>query len=135
MTVGLLIVAHDKIGTAMKNTAISLVGKCPLPIESLELFRDCDTDASLVTAQNLINKLDQGDGVLILTDLFGSTPYNITAKLGTCETIAIIAGLNLPMLIRAMNYPALTLEEMTEKVLNGGKNGIVLCECKHESEL
>ncbi len=132
MTVGLLIIAHDKIGTSMKNTAISLVGKCPLPIESLELVQDCDTDASLQIAQDLVKKLNQGDGVLILTDLFGSTPYNITAKLGTNENVAIISGLNLPMLIRAMNYPAFALAEMTEKVLDGGKNGIVLCECEPE---
>lgn len=132
MTVGLLIIAHDKIGTSIKNTAISLVGKCPLTIESLEFFQDCDTEVSLEVAQNLVNKLDQGDGVLILTDLFGSTPYNITAKLGSNENVAIISGLNLPMLIRAMNYPAFALAEMTEKVLDGGKNGILLCECGRE---
>ncbi len=127
MTVGLLIIAHDNIGTSMKNTAISLIGTCPLPIESLELFRDCDIEASLETAQNLVNKLNRDDGVLILTDLFGSTPHNITTKLIHNKNISIVSGLNLPMLIRAMNYPALALAEMTEKVLDGGKNGILLC--------
>jgi len=129
MTVALLVIAHDKIGTTMKNTAISLVGKCPLTIESLELFRDCDTEASLISAQKIVTKINQGDGVLVLTDLFGSTPYNITAKLGTNKDVTIISGLNLPMLIRAMNYPGLSLAEMTDKVLEGGKSGIVLCKC------
>ncbi|NOX42617.1 MAG: PTS fructose transporter subunit IIA [Gammaproteobacteria bacterium] len=127
MTIGLLIIAHDKIGTAIKNTAISLVGSCPLPIESLELCGDCDTEESLETAQNLVNTLNQGDGVLILTDLFGSTPYNITAKLSSNENVIIISGLNLPMLIRALNYPSLPLSEIAEKVLDGGRNGILIC--------
>lgn len=128
MTVGLLIVAHDKIGTSIKDTAISLIGESPLPIESLELYGDCNTEESLQKTQNLLNTLDQGDGVLILTDLFGSTPCNITVKLKASANVIIIAGLNLPMLIRALNYPSLSLEKIAEKVLDGGKNGILLCE-------
>lgn len=127
MTVGLLVIAHDKIGSSIIDTALALIGTKPLQIESLELFNDSDLDSCVQSAYQLAEKLDQGDGVLVLTDLYGSTPYNVTKKLDVKNNLKIISGLNLPMLIRAFNYPALSLSEMTEKVLDGGKNGILAC--------
>ena len=128
MTVGLLVIAHDKIGTSLVDTAIATVGSCPLKVKSLEVFKDSSAEDIYVKAQALVSELDESDGVLILTDLYGSTPCNIATKLKTDDNLIIVAGLNLPMLIRTFNYHSLGLAELSDKALNGGKNGILICD-------
>ena len=75
----------------------------------------------------MIEQLDQGDGVLILTDMYGSTPGNIACALGQNNRVAVVAGLNLPMLVRVLNYPQLDLHTLAEKAESGGRIGIVPC--------
>jgi PTS system ascorbate-specific IIA component len=74
--------------------------------------------------------MDQGQGVLVLTDIFGSTPSNIAASLAEDGRIAVVAGLNLPMLVRVLNYPEDPLEGLTEKAIVGGNRGILACEAR-----
>ncbi len=72
--------------------------------------------------------MNKSQGFLILTDLFGSTPSNIASRLQQfqeSDKIRIVAGLNLPMLIRVMNYPHLALDELTQKAVSGGKDGVI----------
>jgi PTS system ascorbate-specific IIA component len=72
--------------------------------------------------------LDQGDGVIVLTDMFGSTPSNIaTALTRDNEHVTVIAGVNLPMLVRLMNYPRLSMAQLKDKALSGGREGIFSC--------
>ena len=73
------------------------------------------------------HKLDHGQGVLILTDIYGSTPSNIACALSTKENVRIISGINLPMLIRVLNYPNLELDELVLKAISGGQEGIMDC--------
>lgn len=131
MTVGIVIIAHDKVGTSIRDTAVSMVEDCPVKIESLEVYKENDPDEFLKVAKNVIEKCDTGNGVLILTDLYGATPSNVTTRLDAGNNIKIISGLNLPMLIRTINYFSLELDELAEKVLEGGKNGIMICNGAH----
>jgi len=127
MTVGLLVIAHDKTGSTLIDTAVSLVGTCPLKVESLEIYKDSNADDAVNKALELVKLLDEGDGVLVLTDLYGSTPSNITSKLKNINNLIIISGVNLPMLMRSFNYHSLNLSELSEKALDGGRNGILIC--------
>ena len=78
------------------------------------------------SAVSLLRELDQGDGVLVLTDLFGSTPSNIAHRLHEFANVNIVTGLNLSMLIRIFNYPDLNLADMTEKAFSGGVDGVTI---------
>ncbi|CAK0770012.1 hypothetical protein CCP3SC15_4060003 [Gammaproteobacteria bacterium] len=80
----------------------------------------------------MAGSLDQGDGVLVLTDMYGSTPSNIACRLDS-EKVRIVAGVNLPMLIRVLNYSYLSLEDLTNKAISGGRDGIIHCRPRHES--
>ena len=62
---------------------------------------------------------------MILTDLFGSTPYNIAKVLHQETNIRMVSGLNLPMLIKVMNYPNLSLDELAQKAIKGGREGVI----------
>ncbi len=128
MSVSILIIAHNEVGTAIINTVTSTLGELPLPTTAIAVHYDTDPDELLPKLQQLTSTVDHGDGVLILTDMFGSTPFNIAKKLSEKHAVKVVSGLNLPMVIRVMNYPALSLDELAEKALSGGKDGIINCE-------
>ncbi len=124
MTVGLLIVAHGNVGTVLLDTATALLGLCPLQTEVINVAPDCDPERITREAHKRIAALDQGAGVLVLTDLYGSTPGNIAGR-QLDESVAVVSGLNLPMLIRVLNYPQKTLAELTAKAVSGGREGVM----------
>lgn len=124
MSVGLLIITHGSIGEALLETATSVLGMCPLQTGVVRITLDCEPSAQLDEAQRLIASLDQGDGVLILTDMYGSTPGNIAGRLAS-ETVAVVAGVNLPMLVRLLNYPKMSLQELVNKAITGGRDGVL----------
>lgn len=126
MSVGLLIITHGDIGRSLLDTAVAVMGTCPIQIRTLGVPMASDPEQQQQRAQQYIQELEQGDGVLILTDLYGSTPSNIACRLRT-EKVAVITGLNLPMIIRVLNYPTLDLFALAEKAMGGGRDGIVPC--------
>lgn len=128
MSVGLLIISHNGIGPAMLGTATFMLDGCPLPARLLTASRDCDPDELIADASEEIAELDEGDGVLVLTDLYGSTPSNVAKKLAARSRVRTVTGINLSMLMRVLNYPHLDLDQLAEKAVGGGRDGIVLVE-------
>lgn len=128
MTTGLLIIAHDNVGQSLMETASSILGMCPMALEIISVCAGCEPDDMVESARNAVRRLDSGDGVLILTDMYGSTPSNVANRLSADATIKVVAGLNLPMLVRVLNYPTLTLDELAYKAISGGKGGVFVCE-------
>lgn len=129
MSVGILIITHNHIGADLIETARCMLHGMPLVVANLPVSPTADPDEVLVRARKLCNRLDTGAGILVLTDMFGSTPSNIACRL--CDhdhEIRILAGLNLPMLIRIFNYPTLALDALKEKALSGGHDGIFNCQ-------
>lgn len=125
MSIGLLIITHNDVGQVLLDTATTMLGVQPLPVALLGVAADRDPDALLDRAHQLARDVDSGDGVLVLTDLFGSTPSNIATALQRDHRIIVVAGLNMPMLLRVMNYPKLGLAELAEKALSGGRDGVM----------
>ena len=129
MSVGLLILTHSDIGQSLYDTAIAIVGSATLDTEILVVSMDCNTELQLNEARQLLHKLDQGQGVLILTDMYGATPSNIASEVLSQQSI-LVSGINLPMLLRVMNYPNLNLDELAEKAVSGGQDGVLALTAK-----
>ncbi len=128
MSVGLCLISHNRIGEALLDTATSMLGGRPLPVTVIPVTSVCDPDKVLAQAKAAIRTVDQGDGVIVLTDMYGSTPSNIaTALRRDNDRVVVIAGLNLPMLVRLMNYPGLGIAQLADKALSGGQEGIFRC--------
>ena len=125
MSIGVLIVSHDGIGEALLKTAVQTLGFRPLEVSLLSIEHGDVTEELIEQGQKQVADLDQGDGVLVLTDIFGSTPANIACRLAVPDKIETIAGVNLPMLIRILNYPQASLVEHIEKALEGGREGVM----------
>jgi PTS system mannose-specific IIA component len=128
MAVGILLLTHTGIGTALVAvTTVMLRGNLPLRLEAFEVPFDADPDALLPQASAAMRRADGGDGVLILTDLYGATPSNLAARLSRLGTPSRrVAALNLPMLLRVMNYAELPLEELPAVAAAGARNGVIL---------
>ena len=127
MKVAILLLTHAGLGSALIAAARGALGGLPLPIDASEYRNGEDLEAAVQRAAKALRGVDQGVGVLVLTDLFGATPSNIAARLAH-ETARLrrVSGVSLPMLLRIMNYPEQGLDELTLTASGGGRNGIVI---------
>ncbi len=127
MSVGLLLVTHGKMGHLLLETMREMIGELPLASDVLEVRRVQSHEVLLSQGQKMIERLDSGDGVLLLTDAYGSTPSNIANKLGAAAALPVVAGVNLPMLVRIFNYPTKPLTAMAQCAVEGGQRGVLQC--------
>jgi PTS system ascorbate-specific IIA component len=127
MTVGILLVSHNQIGAELINTARQMLSCSPLPTKVISIGLNDVPDHIHRQLNQELEGLDQGNGILIMTDMFGSTPSNIACTVSERDDIRVVSGLNLPMLIRVLNYPNLSLNELEQKALTGGQEGIARC--------
>jgi PTS system mannose-specific IIA component len=131
MTIGLLLVTHNRVGQTLLETATHMFGSCPLKTEVLPVMPDSDPDVLAAEARALCETLDQGQGVLVLTDIYGSTPSNIATRLIDSARVEVVSGINLPMLVRVLNYHRLSLSELAYKAISGGRDGVLaLSSCR-----
>ena len=126
MTVGLLLITHENYGDISLQIVKTILGVCPLETKSLGVPFDANPDEVFSEAKHQIKMLDHGEGVLILSDLFGATPSNIAHRLIEEGRTVVVTGLNLSMLMRVLNYPNLSLEELVDKASRGGSEGVVV---------
>jgi mannose PTS system EIIA component len=123
--IGILIIAHGTLGKSLMHCATHVMGGKPAQLNYLAVSTDDDPSRLLPKAQKLVRELNAGEGVLILSDIYGATPCNLVTKLVNQEGVAGVAGVNLPMLVRVLNYRQEALEVCVEKAISGGREGVV----------
>ena len=129
MSVGLLLITHNGVGNSLIKTAVSIIGHSPLDVEIMSIPLNCNPERQNTKGIKLAEKLDTGDGVLVITDLHGSTPSNIGRSICKARSVnkdksVLISGINLAMLVTILNYPHLDLNAMAKKAIKGGQKGI-----------
>ena len=123
MKVGILIITHSDIGKQLLLTATSVFGKNPFQVELLSVDNYDQPGDVKELAEKYVNFLDNGSGVLVMTDIIGTTPSNIASSINY-KNIRVVAGLNLSMLLNVFNYPEDTLDTLTDKAVKGGIEGV-----------
>ena len=126
--IGILIVSHGAFGESLIHSASHVLGRRPVYLRQLGVTVHDDPDALRPVAEDLIRFLDQGQGVLVLTDIYGATPSNVAARLLVPGRVEGIAGVNLPMLIRALTYREESLASLMDRALDGACEGVVRME-------
>ncbi|HSR64721.1 MAG TPA: PTS fructose IIA subunit family protein [Xanthomonadaceae bacterium] len=127
MAVGILLVTHEGIGCALLAVATRLLRQLPLRAEAFEVAFDAEPLALLPAASAALRRVDGGDGVLVLTDLYGATPSNLAAQLARLGTpVRRVSALSLPMLLRVLNYADLGLDELPRVAAAGTRNGAII---------
>ncbi len=125
---GILLIAHKPLASALEESARHVYSRDPrggdCRLRSLDVDPDADPAGAERLARALLAEADDGRGVLVLTDCLGATPANVAARLAQPGKVEVVAGANLPMLLRALCYRDCALDELAQKAVAGGSRGI-----------
>jgi PTS system ascorbate-specific IIA component len=123
--VGILLLTHAPLGNAFIEAASHVFRGRPERMEAIDVRADQDPFEVKRLAQAAIARIDDGTGVMVITDVMGGTPSNCTLQLCQPGHVEVIAGISLPMLLRAITYRNDTLDVVVEMALAGGQSGVV----------
>lgn len=123
--IGLFLITHGTLGESMLQCACHVLNKRPPQMAQLGVAAQDDPLDLLPVARQMVSSTDCGEGVLVLTDLFGATPSNIATKLIQPGQVEVIAGLNLPMLMRALTYRDRDMTTLIQRAVSGGCEGVL----------
>lgn len=123
--IGILIITHGTLGESLIHCASHVLNKRPPRLQQLGVTAQDDPVMLLPRARALVKELDAGEGVLILTDIYGGTPSNMASKLLIPGKVEAVAGVSLPMLIRVLTYRDRDLPTIVTKAISGGCEGVL----------
>ena len=124
MTNRIMIIAHAPLAKALKDCALHVYPDCGQFVTAIDIHAQTSPEESLSTARVALDQLS-GEGVLVLTDIFGATPSNVAQQLITGSSAKLVAGVNLPMLLRTVCYCHETLDMLVSRALAGGSQGVM----------
>ncbi len=122
--VGILIVAHGTLGESLVQCASHVMGGRPPQLMQVGVSMHDDPALMVPQLLKLVRQLDEGNGVLVLTDVYGATPSNIAARVLVPGRVEGIAGVSLPMPVRALTYRNEPLKTVVAKAMSGGVEGV-----------
>jgi len=123
--VGILLMTHAPLGQAFLAACAHVFRGSTERLEAIDVQADQDLLEVQQLARQAIDRLNEGDGVLVITDVKGGTPANCCDKLADEGRVEVIAGISLPMLLRAITYRRDTLDVVVEMALAGAQSGAV----------
>ncbi len=122
--IGILIVAHAPLASALRDCALHVFPECAEGVQALDIAPNASPEESLVLAKAALAQLNTTE-VLLLSDVFGATPSNVAQKLNDGIDTRMLAGVNLPMLLRSVCYRHETLDALAARAQAGGSQGIM----------
>jgi PTS system ascorbate-specific IIA component len=122
--IGILLITHGSFGEALVQNACHVLNKRPVQLNQLGVAAQDDPLDLLPLARRMIDLVDNGKGVLLLTDVFGATPSNLALKLLEPGRIEGLTGVNLPMLLRALTYREKGMPILLQRARDGGRDGV-----------
>lgn len=122
--IGILLITHGSYGEALVQNACHVLNKRPVQLNQLGVAAQDDPLDLVPLARRMLQLVDNGKGVLVLTDIFGASPANLALKLLERGHIEGLTGVNLPMLLRALTYREKGWEILLSRARDGGRDGI-----------
>ncbi|HEX4927411.1 MAG TPA: PTS sugar transporter subunit IIA [Burkholderiales bacterium] len=125
--IGVLIVTHGEIGTSLLASAAQILGAAQAQVATLSVWRQDDPDDLVLRARELLDTIDSGEGVLVLTDIFGATPGNVVSRLLADGHVEGVSGVSLPMLLRVLSGRRKqgNLAAAVQRAISAGAEGVV----------
>ncbi|MGE0313687.1 MAG: PTS sugar transporter subunit IIA [Lautropia sp.] len=116
--ISVLVIAHEPLATALIHCTRHIFKQLPRQVAALDVVPDEDPEAALEAARGLATRINDGSGLVVLTDVYGATPSRIAAKLAEPFRVVVFHGVNLPMLLKALTYRRdLPLEALADKIV------------------
>jgi PTS system ascorbate-specific IIA component len=127
--IAVLIIAHEPFATALMHCTRHVYKRVPAQVAALDVIPDEDPHALLAGARLLGSRINDGSGLVVLTDLYGATPARIAVQLAEPHRVIVFHGVNLPTLLKTLNYRRnVPLEELAAKLEANGPASLGLCE-------
>jgi len=124
--IGIFIITHGTLGESLVKCVCHVINKTPSNVSYLGVTEQDDPGDILVKARSLLADIDEGEGILVLTDIFGATPSNIAMKLLQPGRVEGVAGINVPMLLRILTYRDKSdIQTLINKAISGGCDGVL----------
>lgn len=124
MSTALFFITHNGIASNLLSIAEAILQKTNTNLSYLEIPMDMPVEKSTTKIESKLQSLEQSEGLLFITDLYGGTPSNIAKDLAYKYKTNLITGVNLPMVIRLLNYRDENFNTLLKKALDGGHLGI-----------
>lgn len=128
MTIGLITITHNHIGKQLADTAGEILGPPTFAVRHFVVRPDDDPARIESEVVDSMSAVDSGDGVLIVSDLYGSTPCNIARRVAPSHHVRVLSGVNLPMMLRIFSYIRLDLDSLAGKAAEGARIGVIECD-------
>jgi mannose PTS system EIIA component len=122
--IGVLVVSHEPLGTALIRCTRHIYGRLPPQLAALDVIPDEDPEQACHAARELLLRINDGSGVIVFTDVYGATPSRIAKSLVKPHRVAVIAGVNLPVLVKALNNRRCELDEVVATLVESGRRAI-----------
>ena len=123
--VGIVLITHGFLGQTLIDCAKHVIGDPLKNITAVGINGSGSIAAMTEKAAEAISNVDDGSGIIVLTDMYGGSPSNITKKLLESDNVYGISGVNLPMLIRVLTYQDRDIKTLIKKGLSGGSEGVM----------
>ena len=121
---GIFIIAHAPLASAFRECALHVFPENAAGVAALDVQPDMPPEETLAQARIMLAQIDTPQ-TLVLTDIFGATPCNVAQKLVDGVSVRLLAGINLPMLLRAVCYRQEPLDELVARALTGATQGVM----------
>ena len=124
MTTGIFIIAHTPLASALRQCVLHVFPDSASAVVAFDVQSDMPFENTLAGALRVMAELPD-DHTLVLTDVFGATPCNVAQKIVSGPKLRLIAGVNLPMLLRAVTYRGEPLDGLVARAMAGGTQGVM----------
>ncbi len=122
--IGILVVSHEPLGTALIQCTRHIFGRLPPQLAALDVVPDEDPEAAYNSARELLARINDGSGAIVLTDVYGATPSRVALRLAVPHRVHVVAGANLAMLVKAIHDRRVPVDELVDLLLDSGRRAI-----------
>ncbi|HMN63488.1 MAG TPA: PTS fructose transporter subunit IIA [Burkholderiaceae bacterium] len=122
--IGIMVVSHEPLGTALIHCTRHVYGRLPMQLAALDVIPDEDPEIAFAAGQELLARINDGSGALVLTDVYGATPSRVAMRLAVPGRVRVLAGVNLPMLLKAISNRRMPVDELCELLVASAREAI-----------
>jgi len=122
--IGILVVSHEPFGSALIRCTRHVFGRLPPQLAALDVVPDENPETALNCGRELLARINDGSGAVVFTDVYGATPSRIATQLAVPDRVRVVAGANLPMLLKALQNRRMPVDELVESLLDSGRRSI-----------
>jgi len=131
--IGIMVVSHEPLGTALIHCTRHVYGRLPMQLAALDVIPDEDPEVAFRAGQELLARINDGSGAIVLTDVFGATPSRVAMRLAVPGRVRVLAGVNLPMLLKAIANRRMPVADLCELLVDSARNAICVADTRADS--